>query len=75
MLTPITLAYQDWAKSGGYKAMDNRAFVQELRHRLEVGKDYKLGNVVFGIELAAEQFCESAPDYVSDLSYVSGSIA
>jgi putative DNA primase/helicase len=69
----LFLAYQDWAKSGGYKAVDNRAFVQDLRRRLDVSKDYKLGNVVLGIELSAGQFCGSAADYVSDLSDVSGS--
>jgi putative DNA primase/helicase len=69
----LYLAYQDWAKSGGYKAADNRAFVQDLRRRLDVGKDYKLGNVVLCLELSAGQFCGSAADYVSDLSDVSGS--
>jgi phage/plasmid-associated DNA primase len=71
----LYLAYQEWSKSGGYKAMDNRAFVQDLRRRFEIGHDYKLGNVVLGMDLAAGQFCGSTPDYVSDLSYVSGSIA
>jgi phage/plasmid-associated DNA primase len=47
----LYLAYQDWAKGNGYKALDNRSFVRELRHRLEIGRDGRLGNVALGLNL------------------------
>jgi putative DNA primase/helicase len=41
--------YLEWAKSTGFKALDNRGFVGELRRRCEVKRDCAKGNVVIGV--------------------------
>jgi hypothetical protein len=69
------LAHQVLAKSGVYKAIDNFTFVQYLLRRLDVGKDYKLGKAILGMELATGQFCRCVPNHVSVLLDASGSAA
>jgi putative DNA primase/helicase len=44
--------YTAWAKDNGYRAMNNRNFVMELRRRLEVRRDGAVGNVVVGLALS-----------------------
>jgi putative DNA primase/helicase len=43
--------YSEWAKCNGYKALSNRTFVGEMRHRYEVIRDCTKGNVILGHEL------------------------
>jgi putative DNA primase/helicase len=45
--------YSDWAKENGYRPLSNRSFVADLRRRLEIGHDYKKGNVLMGWALAS----------------------
>ena len=43
--------YASWAKDNGYRAMNNKNFVGELRRRCDVRKD-RHNNVVVGLALA-----------------------
>jgi putative DNA primase/helicase len=45
----IYTAYTLWAKDNGYKQMNNKNFVGELRRRFDVRRDGGAGNVVVGL--------------------------
>ena len=44
--------YMQWAKDNGYRPMNNKNFVSELRRRCDVRRDGKEGNVVVGLALS-----------------------
>ena len=44
--------YITWAKDNGYRQMNSKNFVGELRRRCDVRRDGSMGNVVVGIVLA-----------------------
>ena len=44
--------YMQWAKDNGYKPLNNKNFVGELRRRCDVRRDGKDGNVVVGLALS-----------------------
>ena len=46
----LYIYYDMWAKENGYRPLNNRGFVGELRHRCDVRRDGAVGNVVVGIE-------------------------
>ena len=46
--------YSGWAKDNGYRPMNNKTFVAELRRRYDVRRDSSRGNVVVGLVLGAE---------------------
>ncbi|MCL2343138.1 MAG: phage/plasmid primase, P4 family [Firmicutes bacterium] len=46
--------YANWAKDNGYRQMNNKNFVAELRRRYDVRRDGATGNVVVGLELFLE---------------------
>ena len=47
--------YALWAKDNGYRQMNNKKFVAELRQRYDVQKDGAVGNVVVGLALAENE--------------------
>jgi putative DNA primase/helicase len=48
--------YMQWAKDNGYKHMNNKNFVGEIRRRCDVRRDGKDGNVIVGLALT---ICQS----------------
>ena len=46
--------YASWAKDNGYRPMNNKNFVAELRRRFDVRRDGSTGNVVIGLMMANE---------------------
>ena len=44
--------YMQWAKDNGYKPLNNKNFVGELRRRYDIRRDGKDGNVVVGLALS-----------------------
>jgi putative DNA primase/helicase len=44
--------YTTWAKDNGYKPLNNKNFVMELRRRLEVRRDGAVGSVLVGLALS-----------------------
>jgi len=44
-------AYVNWAKDNGYRQMNNKNFVGELRRRLDIRRDGATGNVAVGLVL------------------------
>jgi putative DNA primase/helicase len=55
--------YAEWAKANGYRPINSKNFVGELRKRFDVRRTGTVGNVVIGLELAykdSEEFVETA---------------
>jgi putative DNA primase/helicase len=52
--------YAQWAKDNGYRAMNSKNFVAELRRRYDVRRDGRAGNVVVGLGLS---FDPKPPEY------------
>jgi putative DNA primase/helicase len=44
--------YSRWATDNGYKPLNNRNFVGELRKRCDVKHDSRYGNIVVGREMS-----------------------
>lgn len=44
-------AYATWAKGNGYRQMNNKNFVSDLRKRLDIRRDGSVGNVIVGLAL------------------------
>ena len=44
-----------WAKDNGYRQMNSKNFVAELRRRCDVRRDGKDGNVIVGLALAYDR--------------------
>jgi putative DNA primase/helicase len=42
-------AYASWAKDNGYRQMNNKNFVSDLRKRLDIRRDGNTGNVIVGL--------------------------
>jgi phage/plasmid-associated DNA primase len=49
--TELYSLYADWAKANGYKPLNNRSFVMDLRRRYEVKHDSRRGNMIIGLSL------------------------
>jgi len=43
--------YIEWAKDNGYRNMNSKNFVSELRRRLDIRRDGAVGNVIVGLAL------------------------
>lgn len=50
----LYIHYTGWAKDNGYRQMNNKNFVAELRRRYEVRRDGSRGNVVVGLAIDTE---------------------
>ena len=44
--------YSKWSKSNGYRPMNNKGFIGELRKRYEIRRDGKRGNEILDVEYA-----------------------
>ena len=44
----LYIHYDRWAKNNGYRPMNNKRFVGELRRRCDVRRDGVLGNIIVG---------------------------
>ena len=42
--------YTDWTKDNGYRPLNNKNFIGELRKRYDVRRDGERGNEVVGVE-------------------------
>jgi putative DNA primase/helicase len=49
--TELYMHYARWSADYGYKPLNNRNFVGELRKRCEMGRDCAKGNIVIGLAL------------------------
>jgi putative DNA primase/helicase len=47
--------YANWTKDNGYKPLNSKNFIAELRRRLDIRRDGSVGNVVVGLALCADQ--------------------
>jgi len=63
--TEIYAAYTLWAKDNGYRQLNNKNFVAELRRRLDIRRDGAVGNVVVGVVLdySTNPFTEKDDDF------------
>ena len=51
LASELYTAYTVWAKDNGYRQLNNKNFVAELRRRLDIRRDGTVGNVVVGVVL------------------------